>query len=215
VKPLLVNVDEIKDSAQPWEGDLAREDLDELLLADPPTEFHGAGAAHVRANLTRMGRKVLARAAFTVPLQGLCRRCLKTVTLDEPVDLTLTYVPAPAEPRAAPREGEHTHPKGKEAGHRAKPMHQQGESAASFDPETADEELYSGKSFDLAPALREAVLLAVPPSPLCTDDCKGLCLTCGQDLNQRDCGHSQRRADPRWEALKKLKLEPKQESKKE
>lgn len=216
MKPILVNVDDIKDPGQPWEVDLPRQDLDELLLAEPPTEFHAAGAAHVRARLTKMGRKVLMQAAFTVPLQGLCKRCLKAVSLDEPVDLTLTYVPAPAEPKA-PRPGEVKGRKtdGATAERRGRPAHEEGEAAASFDPQTADEELYAGKTFDLAPALREAVLLAVPPSPLCGEGCKGLCLTCGQDLNQGDCGHAQARLDPRWEALKKLKLEPKHESKKE
>lgn len=214
MKPILVNVDDIKDPGQPWEVDLPRQDLDELLLADPPTEFHAAGAAHVRARLTKMGRKVLVQAAFAVPLQGLCKRCLKAVAVDEPVDLTLTYVPAPAEPKAQRREGEAKGHKA-DAERRGRPAHEDGEAAASFDPQTADEELYSGKTLDLAPALREAVLLAVPPSPLCDEACKGLCLACGQDLNQGDCGHAQRRVDPRWEALQKLKLEPKQEPKKE
>lgn len=217
MKPLLVNVDDIKESGQPWEGDLSREHLDELLLADPPTEFHAAGAAHVRARLTKMGRKVLVQAGFTVPLQGLCKRCLAQVSLDEPVELTLTYVPAPAESRskAHAHETEARGRKGEAAEHHGKPAYEEGEAAASFAPETADEEIYAGKTLDLGPALREAVLLAVPPSPICREVCKGLCVVCGQDLNQRDCGHTQAVPDPRWEALKKLKLEPKQEPKKE
>jgi uncharacterized protein len=220
VKPLYINVDEIREAAQPWEADLPREDLDEMLLADPPTEYHAGGAAHVRSKLTKMGRKVLVQSQFSVPLTGECKRCLKAVSVNEPVDLTLTFVPAPEEskPSRHPREGEAG---GKKKAHH-KPPHREPEAEGSFDPQTADEELYRGKTIDLAPALREQVLLATPPSPLCREDCKGLCATCGKDLNQGDCGHLHKPADPRWEALKALKLElkgvkpePKQQPKKE
>jgi len=42
---------------------------------------------------------------------------------------------------------------------------------------------------DLEPLLREYALLEVPIKPLCRLDCQGLCPICGQDLNERDCGH--------------------------
>ena len=42
---------------------------------------------------------------------------------------------------------------------------------------------------DLQPLVREYALLEIPISPLHDPDCKGLCPVCGQDLNERDCGH--------------------------
>ena len=57
---------------------------------------------------------------------------------------------------------------------------------------------------DLAPLLREYALLEIPISPLHDLNCKGLCIECGQDLNIRDCGHSQDRDDSPFEELKKL-----------
>lgn len=57
---------------------------------------------------------------------------------------------------------------------------------------------------DLAPLLREYALLEVPINPLHTPDCKGLCIECGQDLNVRDCGHSQHTEDSPFSALKDL-----------
>ncbi|HJS18203.1 MAG TPA: DUF177 domain-containing protein [Anaerolineales bacterium] len=57
---------------------------------------------------------------------------------------------------------------------------------------------------DLAPLLREYALLEIPISPLHDPNCKGLCIECGQDLNIRDCGHSQDRDDSPFEELKKL-----------
>lgn len=42
---------------------------------------------------------------------------------------------------------------------------------------------------DLQPLVREYAILELPILPLCREDCKGLCLECGQDLNEKDCGH--------------------------
>jgi len=36
---------------------------------------------------------------------------------------------------------------------------------------------------DLAPIVRDEMLLAIPISPLCRADCKGLCPICGENLN--------------------------------
>jgi len=32
-------------------------------------------------------------------------------------------------------------------------------------------------------------MLEMPSRPVCRPDCKGLCLVCGQNLNEKDCGH--------------------------
>lgn len=58
---------------------------------------------------------------------------------------------------------------------------------------------------DLVPAIRDAVLLAVPDNPLHDPACKGLCATCGEDLNAADCGHAQQTVDIRWEPLQRLR----------
>ncbi len=56
----------------------------------------------------------------------------------------------------------------------------------------ADEEdepyLYTADEIDLAPMLREQVILAEPMQPLCREDCQGLCGICGQDFNVGRCG---------------------------
>src|SRR6266516_1144628 len=57
---------------------------------------------------------------------------------------------------------------------------------------------------DLAPAVREELLLAVPRFLQCREDCRGLCPRCGQDLNAGPCGCAPG-ADPRWQALESLK----------
>lgn len=57
---------------------------------------------------------------------------------------------------------------------------------------------------DFAPVLREYALLEFPIKALCKPDCKGLCIECGQDLNVKDCGHSQEADDSPFSVLKDL-----------
>jgi uncharacterized protein len=63
---------------------------------------------------------------------------------------------------------------------------------------------------DLETLVREAVQLAAPIAPACVPECPGLCPTCGEERNLRDCGHRDRAIDPRWAALQALQLEKSQ-----
>jgi uncharacterized metal-binding protein YceD (DUF177 family) len=54
---------------------------------------------------------------------------------------------------------------------------------------------------DLEPMVRDAVVLALPLSPVCSDDCRGLCVDCGQRLDDLPADHSHEVRDPRWAAL--------------
>jgi uncharacterized protein len=57
---------------------------------------------------------------------------------------------------------------------------------------------------DLAGLIREYALLEIPISPLCNEDCKGLCPECGQNLNEKDCGHRPEESDSPFAKLKDL-----------
>lgn len=79
------------------------------------------------------------------------------------------------------------------------------------DKEGDEEQVYlletEAGSLDLAPAIREQLLLEVPPFPLCEEDCRGLCPRCGIDRNRQSCDCTLVEPDPRWEALRELKQE--------
>lgn len=65
------------------------------------------------------------------------------------------------------------------------------EGEPSEDMDMAEDEfdvLGSDNVIDLEPLIRAAVLLDIPLVPLCRDDCKGLCSTCGANLNEGPCG---------------------------
>jgi len=72
--------------------------------------------------------------------------------------------------------------------------------------ETDDEERFlDGDRLDLEPAFRDAVVLALPLSPLCREDCPGLCPACGVRLADAGPlhGHGEE-TDPRWGPLRQL-----------
>jgi len=54
--------------------------------------------------------------------------------------------------------------------------------------------------------VREQVLLAIPMSAVCREDCAGLCAQCGQNLNEKKCGCETKVIDPRLAPLKNIKL---------
>jgi uncharacterized protein len=45
-------------------------------------------------------------------------------------------------------------------------------------------------NIELEPILREYMLLEVPISSVCREDCKGLCPICGENLNLSTCEHA-------------------------
>ena len=57
---------------------------------------------------------------------------------------------------------------------------------------------------DLQSILREYALLEIPIKPICKPDCKGLCPVCGENLNERDCGHRPQQDDSPFAVLKNL-----------
>ncbi|MEA3351256.1 MAG: DUF177 domain-containing protein [Chloroflexota bacterium] len=57
---------------------------------------------------------------------------------------------------------------------------------------------------NLAPLVREYAILAIPLSPLCRDDCHGLCPVCGVNRNVEACDCKTELIDSRMAVLKSL-----------
>jgi uncharacterized protein len=68
-----------------------------------------------------------------------------------------------------------------------------------------------GDLIDVEPALRDAVVPALPFRPVCDPQCPGLCPQCGARLaDPANAGHGHEDTDPRWRALADLFDEPKE-----
>ncbi len=57
---------------------------------------------------------------------------------------------------------------------------------------------------DVTDLVRQALTLALPMKPLCSDDCRGLCPVCRVNLNERSCSCARQQSDPRWDGLRNL-----------
>jgi len=58
-----------------------------------------------------------------------------------------------------------------------------------------------GDHIDLEPMVRDLVVLGLPLAPTCTEDCAGLCVDCGQRLDDLPADHTHEQLDPRWAGL--------------
>lgn len=63
---------------------------------------------------------------------------------------------------------------------------------------------FSGDFIDITDLIRETILLSQPLNELCKIDCRGLCVKCGANLNEADCGCDRHVPDPRLAALQKF-----------
>jgi uncharacterized protein len=68
--------------------------------------------------------------------------------------------------------------------------------------EEQDGYLLEGDLLDLEPALRDALVLELPLSPLCEDDCAGLCSECGVRLAEAGPDHGHAETGGVWAVLK-------------
>jgi uncharacterized protein len=116
---------------------------------------------------------------------GECVRCLEEASADVEVDLQELYY-YPDRARVAAENG---------------------------DDEEEVREL-EGDLLDVEPAVRDAVVPALPFRPVCSADCPGLCPQCGARLaDPENADHTHEVLDPRWAELERMKTlfdEPKE-----
>lgn len=62
---------------------------------------------------------------------------------------------------------------------------------------------FQGEKINLKDAIQEQVVMEFPIRPLCKLDCKGLCPSCGADMNEDPCDCRQRPSTEKFAALKK------------
>ncbi len=158
---------------------------------------------HLDVKFEAVTEGVLVTGSATAPLAGECARCLRPLTTPVTASFTELYLYADGRPR----DGRRPHDK-----HDKHDKHDRHNSREWFDEDTEqdEEERYlDGDLLDLEPVLRDAVVLALPMSPLCLQDCPGLCVECGVPLADAGPGHRHDDSpDPRWAALEQLGDQP-------
>jgi uncharacterized protein len=75
---------------------------------------------------------------------------------------------------------------------------------AGADAEENDTYPFEGKVLDISKALNDNIILNLPMKHLCTEQCRGLCSKCGNNLNDVQCGCTDDAIDPRLEGLSRF-----------
>ncbi len=137
--------------------------LDEALV-DTDARPERAGQLHVQ--LFKNGSDVVATGKLSAALTLPCSRCVGAaeVRLDIPVQAVFVPEEHAQDVKDAKDDDE-------------------------IDPDEPDRLTHDRVAVDLTPLVRDLLIVNLPMTALCKDDCRGLCAECGQDLNVAECGH--------------------------
>lgn len=113
-------------------------------------------------DFTNAGRLIIVRGKLEAVVELECGRCLEQFTL--PVKMTVEEQFPIIDSQVPVPEHE-----------------------AEIEEEEIDESIFLDNIFDLSEYIRQAILVEVPIRPLCGENCKGLCPTCGRNLNEGPC----------------------------
>ena len=132
------------------------------------------GPLAVSLDLTNVEGLVAVTGVLEGTIVRECVRCLKEYEDPLAFSVRAAFIP---EPKSAPH-----HPK------RADSRKAHAKVVEAEPEEDLDDQYhYQGNQLELAPMLREHVILSAPMQPLCSDDCVGLCARCGKNLNEGPC----------------------------
>jgi uncharacterized protein len=166
---LTPNIADITPEGLSVAGDVTGEELG-LTDADAPIR----GTLAVGLDLRTVEQTICVTGVVEGTAVRQCVRCLKE--FEDPFAFSV---------RAAyERESKAAPPAAKRGEFGKKPA-----PAVTAEPEETNDDIYfyQGDHLELAPMLREQVILAAPMHPLCKEDCLGLCARCGKDLNEGPC----------------------------
>ncbi|HMH43404.1 MAG TPA: DUF177 domain-containing protein [Pyrinomonadaceae bacterium] len=132
----------------------------------------------VEGRLRRKAEEVELRGKLRTQISVACGRCLKSVELPIDVEFSDRFTPA--------------------VSWKDEEQHELNENDLNL-------AVFDGEAIELDDLVREEIVLALPGHVLCDEACKGLCPTCGGDLNAVSCDCTSKLIDSRWEKLKDLR----------
>jgi len=138
----------------------------------------------VDARLESVTEGVLLTAEIFAVAKGECTRCLDPMALEIERKIQELYYYAQKVERTKKKRNED-----------------------EDDLDIADELMMDGDVMDLEGPIRDAIVLALPINPLCSDDCLGLCPECGGKWSDLPADHAHEVIDARWAGLNGLDLE--------
>jgi len=173
---LTVSIDEIPDGGLEWTEKMGEQWA--LPLVAPLFKPNGVPVL-LTVSLKRSDRNIVMHGDIATDLCFDCSRCAEPRTMDFSHSFVRVFMAR--------------------SHHSSLP--------SDFDEsQRADFTYFEGRTLELEPVAAEELVLALPPVPVCSMDCKGLCPICGRNLNNDACDCHVDVVDPRWRKLKEIKL---------
>lgn len=148
------------------------------MLASASGDYEFTDPLQVHVTYTRAQLDLFFEGEVRGRATAVCGRCLESFPLVVAQEFSLVLTPA------TPLTGE-----------------------IELAPGDLTQSFYEGTEIDLTPLMYEQIMLALPTRPLCGEECRGLCLQCGNNRNTGECACVVQAGDPRWSALRNLKID--------
>ncbi len=130
----------------------------------------GDKPTRIRFEVQKRGTNLLVDGELSLDYQFDCGRCAESFGRHAIVPIQIVFMFGVEEP-SADDEGEDYDVSGLEAANAASAV------------EGREVVFYQGQHIDLEAPISEQIVLALPEWPICREDCRGLCVDCGQNLN--------------------------------
>jgi uncharacterized protein len=176
-KKLVIQVEEIPEGGRTLDVTIEQDWFSEIIEKNL---FWPAEHIPVSVKIERQLKNVLVKGTLRTAYGFMCSRCGEETRTENSLELYRIYGLLPN--RAGSLEDENR------------------------EQESLEFSYYEGSEIKLEEFLRESLAFHFPMAPLCKADCKGLCPVCGTNLNMETCTCDRNKTDPRWSALKEIKI---------
>jgi len=157
-------------------GDVTAEELE---LAE--TDAILRGPVSVSLDLMKADDMVAVTGVLEGTVVRQCVRCLKEYDDAVAFSVHAAFDREGKESKVGARQSKPGEPR------KGRPGATKTEADVEAEDEGDDRYFYQGDHIELAPMLREHIILAAPMQPRCGENCAGLCARCGKDLNEGPC----------------------------
>jgi len=151
-----------------------------LLAAQEAGECRFVAPITAKLSVEREYDHIRAHGEVSATVGLTCSRCLADFTQELHTSFTIFYEPASVGPQ-------------------------------DEEVELSEEDLvsipYEGDEIDFTPEIVAQIITEIPYKPLCREECKGLCASCGVDLNVSQCTCDKGALSLKFSALKDFKVD--------
>lgn len=177
MRPIAVVVETLPSEGKAFPLEIPSRDVNGFLASEAPSDVEVVSALVGEAKVYRSGSDVFVLGNLKTRVAYHCVRCLESFEEEVKADFHRVF----------------------------SAQEEYGSGEIELRKQDLDVEPIEGESLDLAEIAAEELSLALRAHPVCRESCRGLCPTCGANLNTEACGCPKESGDPRFAVLRTAK----------